>query len=250
VTPTPSSRAETGLPPELTLQPVGYLRSKAEQKYQLPPQPSRTRQVEGVIELLQGRNYEVALRDLEGFSRIWLVWWFHKNDNWRPTTLPPRGRTGRVGTFASRSPYRPNPVAISNVSLLGVEQNRLYIGAHDLLDDTPILDIKPYIPEFDAFPDEDSGWYGRMVEQSLEPSYQVHFSEGASRVLATRNQLREKLARTLSLDPYPHRTRRIVTYGDRFRMACGDWRAYYRIEDGQVFIDSIEQRGLDSNPER
>ena len=119
--------------PELTLQPIGYLRSKAEQKYQLPPQPSKNRQVGGVVELLQGRNYEVALRDLEGFSRIWLIWWFHKNDNWRPTTLPPRGRTGRVGTFASRSPYRPNPIAISNVSLLGVKQNQLYIGAHDLL---------------------------------------------------------------------------------------------------------------------
>ena len=236
--------------PKLTLQPIGYLRSKAEQKYELPPQPSGDHQVEGVIELLQGQNYEVALRGLEGFSSIWLVWWFHKNDNWRPTTLPPRGRTGRVGTFASRSPYRPNPIAISNVSLLGIERHELYIGAHDLLDDTPILDIKPYIPEFDAFPDEESGWYGKMVEQSSEPSYRVHFSEGADRVLETRSPLREKLVRTLSLDPYPHRTRRIVPYDDRFRIACGHWRAYFRIEDGQVFVDSVEQRGLEPNSER
>lgn len=236
--------------PELTLQPIGYLRSKAEQKYQLPPQPSKNRQVGGVVELLQGRNYEVALRDLEGFSRIWLIWWFHKNDNWRPTTLPPRGRTGRVGTFASRSPYRPNPIAISNVSLLGVKQNQLYIGAHDLLDDTPILDIKPYIPEFDAFTDEECGWYGEMVGKSSEPSYQVHFSEGASRILESREQLRQKLTQTLSLDPHPHRTRRIVPYQDGFRIACGDWRAYFRIQDTEVFIHSIEQRGLESNPER
>ena len=235
--------------PELKLQPIGYLRSEAERKYELPPQPSGDRRVEGVIELIQGQNYEVALRDLEGFSRIWLVWWFHKNDNWRPTTLPPRGRTGRVGTFASRSPYRPNPIAISNVSLLGIERNELYIGAHDLLDDTPILDIKPYIPEFDAFPDEECGWYGKMVEQSTEPSYRVHFSEGANQVLETRSQLREKLAQTLSLDPYPHRTRRIVPYQDRFRMACGDWRAYFRIEEDQVFVESIEER-LETNSER
>lgn len=235
--------------PELTLRPIGYLRSQAERKYQLPPQPSEDRQIEGVVELLQGQNYEVALRDLEGFSRIWLVWWFHKNDNWRPTTLPPRGRTGRVGTFASRSPYRPNPIAMSNVSLLEIQQNRLYIGAHDLLDDTPIIDIKPYIPEFDAFPNEECGWYGEMVESSSTPSYRVRFSDGANGVLESQEQLREKLKLTLSLDPHPHRTRRIVPYEDGFRMACGDWRIYFRIQDSEVFVESVESR-LEPNSER
>ena len=89
-----------------------------------------------------------------------------------------------------------------------------------------------------------------MVGKSSEPSYQVHFSEGASRILESREQLRQKLTQTLSLDPHPHRTRRIVPYQDGFRIACGDWRAYFRIQDTEVFIHSIEQRGLESNPER
>ena len=225
---------------QLTLEPIGFLRSGADKKYQLPPQPSKSQPIEGVVELVSGKNFEVALRDLDGFSRIWLVWWFHKNDNWRPTTLPPRGRTGRVGTFASRSPYRPNPLAVSNVALLGVKQNLLYIGAHDLLDDTPILDIKPYIPEFDAFPDEKSGWYGEMVE---ETAYRVRYSDQAECALKNEEPLKKKLQETLSLDPFPHRTRRIVAYEDGFRMACGDWRAYFRVIESEVIVERVEPRG-------
>lgn len=236
----------------LTLQPIGYLYSTAHRKYQLPPQPTGSSRIEGVVELAGGQNYETALRDLEGFSRIWLVWWFHKNHNWRPTTLPPRGREGRVGTFASRSPYRPNPLAISNVKLLEIAERTLFIGEHDLLDGTPILDIKPYIPEFDSFPEEEIGWYGRMTGALAEPSYAVRFSTAAEQVLADKARLKQLLNDTLTLDPYPHRTRRIVPYGDGFRMACGEWRAYFQIRGKEVLVEQIETVSSisESNSER
>jgi tRNA-Thr(GGU) m(6)t(6)A37 methyltransferase TsaA len=229
-------------PDELRLHPIGHLRSPAERKYQLSPQPADSDRIEGVVELSTGHNYDVALRDLDGFSRIWLVWWFHKNDNWRPTTLPPRGRTGRKGTFASRSPYRPNPLGLSNVKLLEVSGHHLYIGAHDLLDDTPILDIKPYIPEFDSFPQESAGWYQEMKRNLPDSPYQVQFDEQARVVLTDEPSLQEQLVDVLSLDPYPHRTRRIVNYENGYRIACGDWRAYFSVESHIVRVERVALR--------
>jgi tRNA (adenine37-N6)-methyltransferase len=229
-------------PESLVVHPIGHLRSIAERKYELPPQPADSNRVEGVIELQTGQNYDVALRDLEGFSRIWLIWWFHRNDNWRPTTLPPRGRTGRKGTFSSRSPYRPIPLGMSNVKLLNVDGHRLYIGAHDLLDDTPILDIKPYIPEFDSFPDERAGWYEEMKASLPTRSFQVKFSTQAELELESQPALKQQLMETLSTDPYPHRTRRIVVFEEGFRMACGDWRAYFSVDASTVFVREVALR--------
>jgi tRNA (Thr-GGU) A37 N-methylase len=103
-------------------------------------------------------------------------------------------------------------VGLSNVKLLQVDGHRLYIGAHDLLDDTPILDIKPYIPEFDSFPDERAGWYEEMKQRLPQPSYAVRFSHQAERELESQPTLRQQLQNTLARDPYPHRTRRIVSF--------------------------------------
>lgn len=230
---------------QLLLHPIGYLSTDGRHKFETPPQPGIESKIQGVIELRTGQNFEIALRDLEGFSRIWLLWWFHRNPNWRPTTLPPRGRSGRKGTFATRSPYRPNPLAMSCVQLLKVENHRLFIAGHDLLDGTPILDIKPYLPQIDSFPDATSGWYGEM-EQELQdtPIYSLEFSEQASKYLAAQPNahLRDKIVSVLSIDPYPHRTRRIVEYDEGFRLACGRWRAYYRVANGKVFIDKVESK--------
>lgn len=225
----------------LRVQVIGYLRSAQHRKFQLPPQPERAL-CEALIELLPGHNYQEALRDLEGFSRIWLIWWFHKNQNWRPTTLPPRGRTGRKGTFATRSPYRPNPLAMSNVELLAVDGLHLYIGAHDLLADTPILDIKPYIPKFDAHPEESSGWFGEM-ERSLEekPEFEVILCPQAYDPALGDAPL-QGITEILSQDPFPHRTRRIVSYQDHYRLSCGDWRIFFKIQESQVQVFRITTR--------
>ena len=227
----------------LQVQAIGFLRSTQVRKFQVPSQPEGV-SCESFIELLPGQNYQAATRDLDGFSRIWLIWWFHKNQNWRPTTLPPRGRTGRKGTFATRSPYRPNPLAMSNVELLAVDGLHLYIGAHDLLADTPILDIKPYIPKFDAHPEASSGWFGEM-ERGLEaePNFEVIFCPQAACDQALKDEtLLQRITEILSQDPFPHRTRRIVTYQDHYRLSCGDWRIFFKIQGGQVQVFRIAIR--------
>jgi tRNA-Thr(GGU) m(6)t(6)A37 methyltransferase TsaA len=98
------------------------------------------------------------LQDLEGFDRIWLISFMHLNGVFgRPTVRPPRGGAKR-GLLATRAPHRPNPIALSCVELLGVEGRVISVKGLDLLNDTPILDIKPYIGRFDAFPDSSVGW--------------------------------------------------------------------------------------------
>ena len=148
--------------------PIGTFYGDAVYKYDAPRQGRLFAGHPGRIELKPGMNFETALRDLDGFERIWVIFKFHENEGWRPTTrppVPPKGKD-RVGTFASRSPYRPNPIGLSCVRLLKIEGLTLYVDEADLLNGTPVLDIKPYIPMADAFPDAKAGWVEEQVGDS------------------------------------------------------------------------------------
>ena len=100
---------------------------------------------------------EAAFRDLAGFARIWLLFVFHRSEGWKAEVKPPRGG-GKRSVLATRSPHRPNAIGLSAVQLLGIDGNALRVCGVDLLDGTPILDIKPYVPYADAFPDSAAGW--------------------------------------------------------------------------------------------
>jgi tRNA-Thr(GGU) m(6)t(6)A37 methyltransferase TsaA len=141
-------------------EPIGIYKTGLNYKYELPRQGFLHTENPGRIELFSGRGFEQALRDLEGFERIWVVFHFHENAHWRPTVRPPVPPADheRVGVFASRSPYRPNPIGLSCVKLLNVSGLTLWIDEADMLNETPVLDIKPYIPKADAFPQAKAGW--------------------------------------------------------------------------------------------
>ena len=161
--------------PGMQVTPIGTFYGDAVYKYDAPRQGRLFAGHPGRIELAAGNNFEMALRDLEGFERIWVIFQFHENEGWRPTTrppVPPKGRD-RVGTFASRSPYRPNPIGLSCVRLLKIEGLTLFVDEADLLNETPVLDIKPYIPMADAFPEAKAGW----VEEQEGESWTVEVSE-------------------------------------------------------------------------
>ena len=143
----------------MQITPIGTFFGDAVYKYEAPRQGRLFAGHPGRIVLNEGQNFEMALRDLDGFERIWVIFQFHENEGWRPTTrppVPPKGKD-RVGTFASRSPYRPNPIGLSCVRLLKIDGLTLYVDEADLLNGTPVLDIKPYIPMADAFPDAKAG---------------------------------------------------------------------------------------------
>lgn len=155
--------------------PIGTFFGDAVYKYDAPRQGRLFAGHPGRIVLNSGCNFETALRNLDGFERIWVIFQFHENEGWRPTTrppVPPKGKD-RVGTFASRSPYRPNPIGLSCVMLLKIDGLTLYVDEADLLNETPILDIKPYIPMADAFPDAHAGW----VEEQVGDLWSVTASE-------------------------------------------------------------------------
>lgn len=218
------------------------MRSVTAGKGLLEHQPDPQRSRGGVIELVGGHNFEVALCDLAGFSRIWLLWWFHRNQGWRPKVLPPRGRVGRRGLFATRAPYRPNPIGLTSVPLLGIRGRRLFIGPHDLLDGTPILDIKPYLPSVDSFPQESEGWLKELTPEA--PRYELVFTALAQRQLDWLGEqfhpdFPARVVRLLSNDPYPHKTRRITRLPNELRLGCGAWRVYYQVEGQRVLIDRI-----------
>ena len=144
----------------MEFEPIGFFRCDATRRYEAPRQGIFAGG-EGRVELARGRGFETALRDLDGFDRIWLVFAFDRNMGaWRPTARPPVAAPGRrrVGLFASRAPYRPNPIGLSCVRLVSVSGLTLQVAESDLLDGTPILDVKPYIPAADAFPDARAGW--------------------------------------------------------------------------------------------
>ncbi len=236
-----------GLHPSLTLRPIGHLRTRQQVKFQAGHQPGAAAEDSNEVELLADCGYEQALQDLAGIDRIWLLSWFHRNENWRPLVLPPRGPSRRRGVFATRSPHRPNALGLTSVALLGVDGRRLRVGPCDLLDGTPIFDVKPYIAAYDAFPDARAGWIDTMEAELREPArFAVSF---ATTALAQGQWLREtwqidftpRLIELLSRDPAPHRSRRIRRRsGDEFEIGCGAWRAVFVVEGAAVCVRALE----------
>ncbi|MFA6836724.1 MAG: tRNA (N6-threonylcarbamoyladenosine(37)-N6)-methyltransferase TrmO [Fibrobacteraceae bacterium] len=159
----------------ISFEPIGIFHSRASYKYEVPRQGVFFKGHPGRIDFSPHKNFEEALRDLEGFERIWLIFVFDKNEGWRPMARPPVPplNRDRVGVFASRSPYRPNPVGLSCVKLLKIEGLSLFVDEADLLDGSPILDIKPYIPKADAFPDAKAGW----VDSQSQEAWKIFASE-------------------------------------------------------------------------
>lgn len=132
----------------LTVEPIGYVRCALAAKAEAARQPRASGGAPARIELMPGRNFEHALSDLGCWQYIWVLFWFDRNDGWRPKVLPPRSRSGRKGVFATRSPHRPNPLGLSAVRLERVEGLTLHVSDVDMLDGTPVLDIKPVLKGF------------------------------------------------------------------------------------------------------
>lgn len=164
--------------------PIGRFRGDAVLRYEAPRQGVFAGG-HGCVELEPGRGFDAALRNIEGFERIWLLFVFDRNiGTWRPTARPPVAAPGfkRVGLFASRAPYRPNPIGMSCVKLKGVDGLTLHVAEADLLDGTPILDIKPYIPAADAFPNACAGWVDGQCADEWDVDATTDFLAAAARV--------------------------------------------------------------------
>ena len=139
----------------ITLAGIGIIRSPFKEAAGIPIQPVFADGAEGTVEVFP--QYADGLNDLEGFERVWLIYWLHKAPPGPLRVIPFRDTVAR-GVFATRAPCRPNAIGLSCVRLLSVAENRLTIGGVDILDGTPLLDMKPYIPKYDSFPESRAGW--------------------------------------------------------------------------------------------
>jgi len=159
------------------INPIGYVHSDQKYRYETSRQGVLSSSPLSIIELLPNQNFEQAIIELEGFDRIWVLFQFHLNDNWKPMVQPPRHTRKKIGVFASRAPYRPNSIGMSCVKLLKIEGLKIYISESDILDGSPVFDIKPYLPYSDSFPDAKTGW----VKNGPESMYEVRFEERAAK---------------------------------------------------------------------
>ena len=191
---------------EFPMRVIARVRSDFSTKFGVPRQSGLVDALEATVVFEPEYRNADALRGLEGFSHLWLVWVFDQavRKDWSPTVRPPRlGGNQRMGVFATRSPFRPNPIALSAVKLAGVEQTPdsgtvLRIRGADLMDGTPILDIKPYLPYADCHPEASGGFAAVPAGETLEV---VIPPELLPRIPADRV---EALRGVLAQDPRPH----------------------------------------------
>jgi tRNA-Thr(GGU) m(6)t(6)A37 methyltransferase TsaA len=244
--------------PPLTLEPIGYARTGLATKVDAPRQPRAAAGRAGRIELLPGRNFEHALEDLDGWEYLWVIFWFHLNPSWRPKVLPPRSTSGRKGVFSTRSPHRPNPLGLSAMRLQRIEGLTLHLLDVDLVDGTPVLDIKPYVPYTDAHPDARSGWLDDAASvtvatdgdpRAAKPAdplspHEVQFDPAVVERctwIESRSGLAllERVRATLTMGPAPHPYRRIKRDGEAFVLAVKEWRFRFRVTDRQVHVTGV-----------
>ncbi|EPW7036252.1 tRNA (N6-threonylcarbamoyladenosine(37)-N6)-methyltransferase TrmO [Vibrio parahaemolyticus] len=191
-----------------SIEPIGIIETPYKEKFAVPRQPRLVPTAKARVKLLGEANSPEAVRGLEQFSHVWLLFLFDQNleAGWKPTVRPPRlGGNERIGVFASRSTFRPNGIGMSAVEVKGITKkgDQIYIdlGSVDLVDGTPIVDIKPYIPYSDAIPEAIGAYAGEEPEKS-----NVTFSSQALAMLTKRSDtqyVQSVIEQVLAQDPRP-----------------------------------------------
>jgi tRNA (adenine37-N6)-methyltransferase len=223
--------------------PIGVVRSPFRERADAPRQAAVAQDAAGRIELLPGRGYEDALEGLAEWEYLWVIFVFHKNVDegrgFRPKVLPPRSETKR-GLFSTRSPHRPNPIGLSAVKIERIEGLVVHVQQLDVLDGSPVLDLKPYVAYADAYPDARAGW---LESRDPQVSWEVAFEDRAREEMAWLHEsgvdLEPKIAAALALGPQPHAYRRIRPQGVGMRLALKEWRVDFRVEGRRIIVTTI-----------
>ncbi len=221
----------------LLIEPIAYIETDFPDKFGIPRQSGRVERLRGRIVFLPAYRNPDALREIEGFSHLWLLFDFSLShrDKWSPTVRPPRlGGNRRVGVFASRSPFRPNPIGLSSVTLLGIEHSEkegdcLLVGGADLVSGTPIFDIKPYLPS-DCHPDARGGYAEAETSHRLTVDFPPSLSE------ALPSEKREALLLCLAEDPRPSYQADAARI---YRMRFAGLEIAFTVEGDTLFVKDV-----------
>lgn len=225
---------------EITIRPIAYIKSDFTDKFGIPRQSGLVPELTARIVFEPEYRDPNALVGLDGYSHLWLIWQFSTvaaeyaaGKSWRPTVRPPRlGGNARRGVFATRSPYRPNALGLSCVELAGIENGDILVKGADLLDGTPIFDIKPYLPYVDAHPEARGGF----TEQTASYALKVNCPQPLLDKLPKEKQA--ALLGVLKNDPrpaYQHDPDRI------YAMDFGEYRVQFRVSETSLTVIDIQK---------
>ena len=225
----------------MKLKVIAYARNGHTDKFGIPRQSREESPI--LTRIVFEPEYRVAeaLRGIEGYSHLWLIWGFSEGERlkvkgergeWSPTVRPPKlGGNKRMGVFATRSPFRPNPIGLSSVRLVGIEDGDLIVSGADLLDGTPIYDIKPYLSFSDCHEDAQNGFAEEHKDTRLEVEW-----NGKS--LGLPRDDKEAITYLLAQDPRPG-------YQDdpqrEYKLDYGGWNVTFRVEGKKVFVLKLEK---------
>lgn len=240
--------------------PIGKVSSPFKQKFTVPRQPRLLNLAKGVITLNKPFNDPLAVEKLSSFSHIWVLFWFHLNPEnksasaegykWQPMVKPPRlGGKEKVGVFATRSPFRPNPIGLSVYELAGVEyidqQVKIYINGVDVVDNTPVIDIKPYIPFSDSIPDACGSFATDLPHMPFSVKFSSHalnalfgyiLADGQSIEYA--NEVKNFIEQLLSQDPRPAHLIQKYQKQD-YGVDIMDYNVKWILNDTEVYVTEI-----------
>ena len=221
---------------------IAHIRTDFPTKFGIPRQSGLVESLKGTVVFAPEYRDPNALRGLEGYSHIWLIWKFSgaERETWSPTVKPPRlGGNRRMGVFATRSPFRPNPIGLSCVKLLGVEYDTpegavLHVAGADLMDGTPIYDIKPYLPYADCRPEATDGFAGEVFDYAVEVDFPQELLEKIPQ------DKREGLIEVLKQDPRPGY--RHADDGRRFGVDFAGFDVRFTVQDGVLRVCEIVKK--------
>lgn len=236
----------TSLTQNLTLKPIGFLSSLKTRKSEAPRQPqSKSRDESNLdcIQLQSGHNFEQALTDLDGFSHVWVIFWFHEAQTWKPMIQPPRGIDRKVGVFSSRSPYRPNPIGISLVKIRRIQGRKIWIEDSDLLDGTPILDLKPYVASSDSVAKASWGWMDFLAKPALKMQFSAKVAKKLTLIDANSGEssLQGKIIDQLERSPFQDSSKRVAKLaGQRGVYSHRLWRVLFEVKGQKLRVLDID----------
>lgn len=229
--------------------PIGVAKTPFTQRFGIPRQPGLVPEAKGILKIDGHPDFQYALRTLEQFSHLWIIFVFHAHggNKWKPTIRPPRlGGKAKVGVLSSRSPHRPNPIGLSVCEIEKIDLDakggpEIHVKGIDLLDGTPILDIKPYIPYADSVPHANPGWASSEIQKTP-----VHFEPLALEKLAVLEKaepgLKDLIEQLLTIDPRPGFQKRELppeaeqSQGKEFGLLVKTHDVQWKIENKQFVV--------------
>ena len=225
----------------ITYNPIGTFYSTENEKYQIPNQSGLDNNMEGFIEINKDLNVSQVLHGLEGFNFIWIIFHFHKVDNWKNMISVQRSEK-KQGVFSTRSPHRPNPIGISCIEVKEIKGREIRLISPDLMNGTPILDLKPYLAYSDSKPNASNGW---LENQQTPEKYSIELNNISKTKISwlgeRKIQIMNYINTTLVFFPQPNKKKRIQLLAENdnifnCELACKTWRISYNLNENNKSI--------------